>query len=304
MGFYEELYKPVFFHSKSDGRRIVGKENNHCRYCGQTKQEGRGWNLAHVLPAFFENNELFSADECSSCNDLFGCQYDDHLAKLTKFFHAVTGVRGRKGVPTAKSGNGLRIEHTLDGVTITNPKTTADSDDRSLTLRYRSEPHSRFAAWKGLVKPIFALISIDLLGEFEATRRMLLNPQGRSPIEPCMLLIAAAPWGRLKDKYSVFLFEKANAGEEYPKFIAVYYVAGMFYHVPIYSDNQIANISRANKSFEVSIPPLTDSIETLKTGPRKPKLLQIDMTSSDQIRDEQTVTVEWTERHDIAEQGL
>lgn len=64
------------------GKKFIGdKEDRRCRICGRTQADGITFRKeAHVLPAAFGNDHLFSYEECDHCNEHVGSPLENNLA--------------------------------------------------------------------------------------------------------------------------------------------------------------------------------------------------------------------------------
>ena len=101
-------------------RRLGSTERpRHYRFCGNEEPAVTFNDEAHALPAAFGNTGLFSNYECDTCNHRFGEGIENHLGNWTKQMRTLSGIRGRRGVPTIKNPGPQmrwRIEHDAMGL--------------------------------------------------------------------------------------------------------------------------------------------------------------------------------------------
>lgn len=117
--FYMDNYKIYTRKLKTDNienkdKRFIGeKDRRKCRFCGKEKGETAFRKIAHAIPKLVGNKVLISFEECDECNDIFS-KLENELANYLSFERSTVGIRGKKGIPTYKNNNGLRIEHDKD----------------------------------------------------------------------------------------------------------------------------------------------------------------------------------------------
>jgi hypothetical protein len=243
------------------------------------------------VPAFLGNKTIFSIDECSRCNKLFGDKYENDFSKFTNFYRTILEVKGRKKIPKTKSEK-IIIEN-INGVTNINSLDweAVERKGNKIILNHTSEFYVPLMVWKCLAKIIYGLIPPNSLEKYTWIRESILNPDLQPRVIPCLALLASAPWIKLKCDVFVVLFEHKKAEPEgAPKLIGVLYFKGIFYHIPLLSIDQVLTIEANAKPLTFNFPPIT---ENAKWGKSKPaKLSQLDLTSSDPIRTNQKIELD------------
>ena len=95
----DENYDVIADHRlRDDQKEFIGqKANRRCRYCGAA---GPFEMEAHAVPELIGNRAIISNEECDSCNQLFARNLEDHLGKMLNGVRTLSGITGKKGVPT------------------------------------------------------------------------------------------------------------------------------------------------------------------------------------------------------------
>lgn len=94
---YRLAYSFSFEHDGAPKKRIIGQSTpRRCRFCGRGVPEVTFKSDAHVIPAAFGNRDLFSYEECDSCNN-DGSKLENQLCDALTLTRAVSRIRSRKG---------------------------------------------------------------------------------------------------------------------------------------------------------------------------------------------------------------
>ena len=160
--------------------KIVLGEIGPCRYCLKKSPEVSFSKEAHAIPHFLGNNEIFSCDECNSCNEFFGRRYDDDLAKYLGGGRTLSQIRGKKGVPSYKTKQ-KRSRIDVEKEDITMMVTEGDDifriDEKSnkIEIEIQKQAHSPLGVYKSFVKMAIALAPQDILPQLDLTRQWLMR---------------------------------------------------------------------------------------------------------------------------------
>ena len=119
--FYDENYD-VFPLSYPEKRTYIQTEHEYvCRFCGKDKSKTTFKKIAHAIPEFTGNKTILTKNECDICNEEFGHNFEDHLAKFLLPANSFTQVKGKNGIPTYKNiDESIRIETIDNKLHITN----------------------------------------------------------------------------------------------------------------------------------------------------------------------------------------
>lgn len=136
-------------------------ESRNCRFCHQSHPEVSFKSKAHAVSEFLGNRSIFSLNECDSCNEFLGREYEDHLSKWSLFARAVSQIKGKKRRPTFKNaaktmrvgpnGDGMSIELSAPNL-ITPQLREGGPSSFTLPLDATSQPYVPMRAALALVK--------------------------------------------------------------------------------------------------------------------------------------------------------
>lgn len=172
-------YSVVQYANTGSGKITLG-ESGRCRYCQKEKPEVSFSNRAHAIPQLIGNNEIFSKDECNSCNQFFGDGYDDDLSKYLGGRRTVSQMRGRTGIPSYKTQTELsRIDVDKSGIRMvgTEGDDTIHLNEESNTvdIKIQKQPYSPLGVYKSFLKMAIALAPRTLLSPLDVTRQFLMR---------------------------------------------------------------------------------------------------------------------------------
>lgn len=116
--YYDVVDTPDFnnqtrFLKPEHGIRKIGYQKiKTCRFCHKSEPEVSFKKTAHIFPESIGNKALASLYECDHCNKNFGDTIENDYGIFFQYYHAVAGIRGKRGIPKIKSKNGI---NTADG---------------------------------------------------------------------------------------------------------------------------------------------------------------------------------------------
>lgn len=187
LSFYAGNYDLIGqWHPKPGMRIYLGeRESRVCRFCGKSKPEVSFRLEAHAIPELLGNRSLFSLYECDECNTFFGKGIENDFGNWSKPMRTLQRVRGKRGVPTLKGGDGAwRIEFDGDREFRVNHGRgdsvfTVDEQAKRVTFLLKREPHVPMAVLKAFVKMGLSLMPDVEMPNFSATLQWIRNPQHR-----------------------------------------------------------------------------------------------------------------------------
>ncbi len=198
---YEVIFTYSFEKDETPPRSYIGdREDRFCRFCREPDARFRG--DSHVIPAGLGNRSLFSLEECHECNDPWGSDIEDSLAKYLFLTRAVSRIRKRKGgvkykrapnststVSSSPTDNLVRVEidELDDSVRI------EDLGEGLLRLSATGQPFSPMKAAKALARLGLFVVPRLELGQVDHVRRWL---RGELEYKPYFLRIFVPGTGR------------------------------------------------------------------------------------------------------------
>lgn len=173
-------YSAIATVDTTSGKIYLGNKSGQCRYCLKSSPEVSFSKKAHAIPHFLGNNEIFSYDECNSCNRFFGNGYDDDLSKYLGGRRTLSQICGKKGIPSYKTKHGLsRIDKKEDGITMISSDgdeiASLDEGSNTVEIKIHQQPYSPLGVYKSLVKMAVALALQDIIPLLDTTRQWLMR---------------------------------------------------------------------------------------------------------------------------------
>ena len=161
------------------GKIYLG-ESGRCRYCHKERPEVSFSKEAHAIPHLLGNNEIFSRDECNSCNKFFGDGYDDDLSKYLGGMRTLSQIRGKKGIPSYKTKQELsRIDVEEDGIKMISTEgddiVQVNEGSNTVEIKLQRQPYSPLGVYNSFVKMAISLAPQDILPRLDFTRQCLIQ---------------------------------------------------------------------------------------------------------------------------------
>lgn len=167
---FEVVFSYAFETDSYPKKRWLGdRGQRRCRFCDSKSPVFRG--ESHVIPAGLGNRSLFSLEECADCNDPWGSDLEDHLAKYLFLTRAVARIRKRKGgvkykrTPESKASISSSPDENLVRVEIEAGDDSVKMEDlgnNAMLLTAHGQPYSPMKAVKALARlGIFVLDAPD-----------------------------------------------------------------------------------------------------------------------------------------------
>lgn len=181
--FYEQNYSSIGQWILMPGSKVVlpSTKSGTCRFCGLSTPKVTFHNEAHAIPECLGNRSLFTKYECDDCNRLFGLGIENDFGNWSKAQRALSGIRGKKGVPTLKeeSNRQWRLEHGSAGITVTqddgDPIAVVNEGAKEITVTVRRDPYTPVAVLKAFVKMALSLLPEEELPNFQSAMSWVRN---------------------------------------------------------------------------------------------------------------------------------
>lgn len=142
---------------------LGNKLNRQCKYCGKKSPEVKFQMLAHAFPEAIGNRWLIDCWECDTCNELFSRVIEDDLGKFLLPQRTLSGIRGKKGIPTYKTKDGkTRIESKSNVIKISAREggndVVVDEVKKSIVFHLVRQPYTPMGVFKCFVKMALAVM--------------------------------------------------------------------------------------------------------------------------------------------------
>lgn len=218
--FYEMNYDVVETPDYKNSTRLLKPEHKKhylganlkhkiCRFCGKGEPEVTFKKIAHVFPESIGNKSLLSYYECDQCNHLFGKGIEDAYGKYFLFYHTISGIRGKNGLPKFKSvetyldSNGIRRPYCEISWVAPNPEKPEDvamqiicsgsnsiqSFPKTLHVEETIQNCCPIAVYKALVKMALTVMPFTELKPFEDTIKWIRDTEHENIFEPKKLIV-------------------------------------------------------------------------------------------------------------------
>ncbi|MGH8427622.1 MAG: HNH endonuclease [Gammaproteobacteria bacterium] len=181
--FYEENYTCIGQWILEPAKKVVlrSSQSGVCRFCGLSIPNVTFRNEAHAIPECLGNRSLTTEYECDDCNQFFGVGIENDFGNWSKAQRALSGVRGKKGVPVLKeeSNRQWRFEHGSAGIMVTqdesNPIAVVDEATKQITLTGPRDRYTPVAVLKAFTKMALSLLPEEELPNFRAAMMWIRN---------------------------------------------------------------------------------------------------------------------------------
>lgn len=172
--FYGENYSCIGQWVLEPGKKVTlpASQSGLCRFCGLKAPNVTFKNEAHAIPECLGNRSLTTKYECDDCNRFFGLGIENDFGNWSKAQRALSGIRGKKGVPTLKEARQWRFEHGSAGIMVTqdegDPIVVVNEDAKEITLTVCRDPYTPVAVLKTFTKMAISLLPEAELPNFRA----------------------------------------------------------------------------------------------------------------------------------------
>ncbi len=278
-------YSVVQYANTGSGKITVG-ESGLCRYCQKEKPEVSFSNRAHAIPQFIGNNEIFSKDECNSCNKFFGAGYDDDLSKYLGGRRTVSQMRGRTGIPSYKTHTELsRIDVNKSGMRMlgTEGDDTIHLNEESNTvgIKIRKQPYSPLGVYKSFLKMAIALAPRTLLSPLDVTRQFLMRKDNiRCPCFRPFLIETFIP-GPLNNELFTMLLKRSEE-VDIPSLMFLLYVSNYCFQIVV----PCPELDQKLAGQDVRVPRITHPLEHMNHPYGSSISRKVDLSQLEKVRDQ------------------
>jgi hypothetical protein len=181
--FYEENYSSIGQWIPQPRGKVIltSSKPGVCRFCSLAHPNVSFRKEAHAIPECLGNTSLFTKYECDACNKFFGDGIETNLGSWSKAQRALSGVRGKRGVPKLKeeSSSRWRFEHDPTGIKITQDETdpiaVVNEVTKEITLTVHRDPYTPVAVLKAFAKMAISLLPEEELPSFHAAIAWIRN---------------------------------------------------------------------------------------------------------------------------------
>ena len=270
---------------------ILGdRENPLCRFCGQTKSETSFRNRAHAIPVSLGNKCLFSAYECDECNQYFGENIENHLGNWSIVRRTLSGIRGRRKVPTLKSGgheplwkitrdaSGLRYKEYKDCSAL-----EIDKEGNSVTFQLAGGSYTPIAVFKAFTKIGLTLLPNGEIDSFSETLSWVRNPDYSSGfVKHCSIIYTFVPGPMPSDIIIPRLLRRKAQSSDVPYAFLILGYGNCLVQVWLPCRERDESIWNTT----LDIPPFPPVIVPKSTIYGKPTSRVLDLSGREQVKDE------------------
>ena len=181
--FYEENYTSIGQWILQHGKKVTltSSKLGVCRFCSLVHPSVTFRKEAHAIPECLGNTSIFTKYECDACNQFFGDGIETSLGNWSKPQRALSGVRGKRGVPKLKEewNRQWRFEHDSTGIKITQDETdpiaVVNEATKEITITVHRDPHTPVAVLKAFTKMGISLLPEAELPSFGAAMAWIRN---------------------------------------------------------------------------------------------------------------------------------
>lgn len=295
-------YFPIATVDTGCGKIYLG-EPGRCRYCHKESPEVSFSKEAHAIPHLLGNNEIFSHDECNSCNKFFGDGYDDDLGKYLLARRVVSQIPGKKGIPSYKTKQELsRIDVKEEGIEIRNTEgddiVQFNEGSNTVDLRTEVQPYSPLGVYSSFVKMAIAFAPQDILPRLDFTRQCLIQDDIYKclPFTPFITETFIPGPGPMKNVISAMLLKRSEE-MNMPSLIFGLSVSNYCFEIVVPCPDLDQNL--AGQDITIPIPIIS---HPLKYGnPYGPPVSQkVDFSQKDKVKGQiSTTTMGYNRKHEV-----
>ncbi|MFU0383754.1 HNH endonuclease, partial [Acinetobacter baumannii] len=178
-----EKYNIAVF-GETERRTVIGqkptKEHGVCRFCKSPVDENTTFRkVAHTISEALGNKSIVTADECDTCNERFGRDYEPHLIQYLDILRVYYGTRGKKGIPHLKFKNGQVFQHKQEGSEensiVIASQDIVETENGLIVSLSANQKVNKLKIFKSLCKYAISVLPAKELPAFESTIEWLFS---------------------------------------------------------------------------------------------------------------------------------
>ena len=231
-------YIPIIHLDTASGRIEIG-QSGPCRFCLKSSPEVTFSKKAHAISNLLGNDEIFSIDECDTCNEFFGISFEDDLSKYLGGMRTLSQMNGKNGIPSYKTKQKLsRIDVGADGVKMISTDgdeiIQIDESTNSVAIKIQKQAYSPLGVYRAFVKMALSIAPVELLSSLNMTRQWLLDITlvGYPYFRPFMIETFIPGPGPLKNNVFVMLLRRSG-DENMPALVFWLSVSNYCFQIPV-----------------------------------------------------------------------
>ena len=227
--------EPIYLGNEDEGK---------CRFCKKSTPEVSFNKIAHAIPEFVGNKQLFSYYECDSCNSKFARLVETHMGDYMNIHNAVSQVKGKRGVPSYKQGGKKsRIDMTTEGLRFqsfaedSSEIFTIDEEAKTITIEGVRATYVPVAVFKCLCKMALAIMDEKELAHFSHTLEWILeesHSESRFKLSNAIAAMTFSPGAMPFDFTRCYLLKrKADHSDNVPYMIFMLEYGNYTFQIPL-----------------------------------------------------------------------
>jgi hypothetical protein len=244
--YAETNYEPIAGRFLSTKKLYLGKSNPRiCRFCGKDKTDVTFRSNAHALPHLIGNNSLFTYYECDECNNSFSKTLEDNLSKYLGISRTISGVKGKKGIPSYKRGN-VRIDAEPGKIHVTDfigsNLISVDEDEHKIEIKAQTEPYIPIAVYKCFLKMALSIMPENEVKNLTPLLSWISEKAHTSRLSHAYIMHAFTPGPNpYKEIFYALLRRLPEVSTNVPYMYFLIAFGNFFFQVPIFHMNDSGN---------------------------------------------------------------
>lgn len=250
---FERCYEFTFIDRIDVGNKIyIGKnESLTCRFCERDESRTTFSDIAHAIPEAIGNRRVILTEECDECNQLFSQSIEDSFDKYTKPFRIMSGIKGKRSVPSYKTRDKLaRVDVDrfkkivkIDGQ---HPNIfTSNTITNEHEIKLERDPYVPLNVYKAMLKMALSLLPNEKKIDFAVHFNWLMSRGDTNFFKPYPILIEEICFGPSfgMGSLAALLIRKDSASIENPYALFVLVFGSFMLQISIPKSNEsISNI--------------------------------------------------------------
>lgn len=236
---------------KYSKKSLTKSSEKTCLFCQRVYGKSGFSNLAHLVPKFMGNSNLYSDFECNKCNDFFSSLEND-LANFLGISRSILGINNEKIAPgfVARKLSAKSRSYVGDNILIIAPE-DIEKDGATTKIKYIKNPFVPSKVYKALLKS-----SLSILGNKEVTKNYKLAIaylMGNLQVMKGAFVSGYNLSFQLNFPFHIYLFEKKVKADKIPTHILSFHFQNNIISLPVPLHRE--DIDFYNIPYEVPICP-------------------------------------------------